>query len=163
MTSTTRLVLSSQLRPHEATPCTHCRAVQPEDVTGLAQLMLAAYRGTIDDDGETLEDAQREIHKAFAGEYGRLLPSCSFVIQEKDALRSACLVSWYEPTQTPLVVFLMTHPDAKRKGCARTLLQTSMRALWSQGHTKLTLIVTKGNDPALALYQSLGFVEETAS
>ena len=45
--------------------------------------MLDAYRGTIDDEGETLEDALAEVDRTFAGEYGEFLGAFSRVIERE--------------------------------------------------------------------------------
>ncbi|MCK5828310.1 GNAT family N-acetyltransferase, partial [Candidatus Bipolaricaulota bacterium] len=133
------------------------RAVQAEDANDLAILLYASFRGTIDDEGEPFSTAVSEIEKTMAGDYGRLLTDCSFVIAENGFISSACLISWYEPAKSPFVVFTMTHPESKMKGMARFLLKKSINALISHGDTQLTLIVTDGNAPAQHLYASLGF------
>ena len=134
-----------------------CRAVREDDADELAILLYAAFRGTIDDEGESFSAAFREIEKTLAGEYGGLLNECSFVIEEGTALVAACLISWYEPVEGPFVVFTMTRPESKGQGMGRFLLKKSINALISRGDTKLTLIVTDGNLPAQNLYTSLGF------
>jgi len=133
------------------------RSVRPDDAEALAVLLFAAYRGTIDDEGDSFAEALEEIEKTFHGDYGRFLPGCSFVAEEGEFLASACLVSFFEPHNAPLVVFLMTRPETKRRGLARRLLQRSMNALLDEGYTRLTLVVTDGNDPAQRLYKSMGF------
>lgn len=120
-------------------------------------LLYAAFRGTVDDEGETLDDARQEIAKTFAGSYGRLLPDASFVIEQDDVLASACLISWYEGMDAPFVVFTMTRPEFKRLGMAQVLLRTSMNTLLDAGYDRLTLIVTRKNEPAMSLYTRLGF------
>jgi hypothetical protein len=35
--------------------------------------MLESYRGTIDDEGETLDDARSEVRRTFDGDYGTFL------------------------------------------------------------------------------------------
>jgi ribosomal protein S18 acetylase RimI-like enzyme len=134
------------------------RSVRTEDMEALAVLLYAAYRGTIDDEGESFADALVEIEKTFRGEYGRFLPECSFVIADGEFLASACLVSLFEPHDAPLVVFLMTRPEAKRRGLARSLLQQTMNALLNAGYSRLTLVVSEGNAEAQRLYASIGFV-----
>jgi ribosomal protein S18 acetylase RimI-like enzyme len=133
------------------------RSVRPDDSEALAILLFAAYRGTIDDEGDSFAEALEETEKTFRGDYGRFLPGCSFVVEEGEFLASACLVSFFEPHNAPLVVFLMTRPEAKRRGLARQLLQRSMNALLDEGYARLTLVVTNGNDPAEQLYESMGF------
>jgi len=140
-----------------------CRAIRKTDAHDLAILMYASFRGTIDDEGETFAGAVREIGKTLAGDYGELLPECSFVIKGGDFLASACLISWYEPSNAPFVVFTMTRPEHKCHGMARFLLKQSINALIEKGHSQLTLIVTDGNKPAQNLYVSLGFEEMTAN
>lgn len=135
------------------------RCVESTDADDLAILLYAAFRGTIDDEGETLADARKEIGKTFAGEYGLWLPECSFVLEQGDLLASACLISWYSPSESPFVVFTMTQPEYKGEGMARYLLKRSINALITRGYSHLELLVTDGNAPAQGLYASLGFQE----
>jgi len=153
-----RIPMFLQLTEQPPTQCHANRQVRDSDARELAILLYAAFRATIDDEGDSFADATREIEKTFAGQYGRLLSDCSFVIEGKDALLSACLISWYEPSACPLVVFTMTHPLFKRQGMARCLLTRSIHALAQRGYSRLELIVTKGNTPAESLYTSLGFL-----
>lgn len=138
-----------------------CRTVRDSDTHDLAILLYAAFRGTVDDEREPFEGASREIERTFAGDYGRLLPDCSFVIEQGEFFLSACLISWYEPSDSPFVVFTMTRPEYKGQGMARFLLKRSINALVGQEHSRLELIVTDGNEPAQKLYRSLGFQEIT--
>jgi hypothetical protein len=66
------LTLSDFNQPHPPMMGTHLqlRAGQPADANALAELMLDAYRGTIDYDDETLEDAMGEVQAYLAGERG---------------------------------------------------------------------------------------------
>lgn len=133
------------------------RAIQAEDASDLAILLYAAFRGTIDDEGEPFTAAVRELDKTMAGDYGRLIPECSFIIKDGEFISSTCLISWYEPVEGPFVVFTMTRPEFKGRGMARFLLKKSINALIERGDRQLTLIVTDGNQPAQQLYSSLGF------
>jgi ribosomal protein S18 acetylase RimI-like enzyme len=152
-----RIPMEASLR-HQSLPASfRARTVRSEDKDSLAILLLAAYRGSADDEGESFADARSEIEKTWNGDYGRFLPGCSFVVEEGEFLASACLVSYFEPHGAPLVVFLMTRPEAKRRGLARRLLQHAMNALLREGYGRLTLVVTLGNEPAQRLYDSLGF------
>lgn len=47
-----------------------CRNPDVRDKEDLAILLYAAYRGTIDDEGETFADAVAEVDKLFAGPTG---------------------------------------------------------------------------------------------
>ena len=153
-----RIPMALSLTPQETSGGWSAQTVTPEEAQDLAVLLYAAYRGTIDDDGETFADAQAEIAKTFSGAYGQFLPEASFLIREGEFIRSACLISWYEPTQSPFVVFMMTRPEYKGRGMGRFMLQTTINHLLDAGYTSLSLIVTDGNTPAQRLYHSLGFV-----
>lgn len=128
------------------------------DREGLGLLLYAAYRGTIDDEGDSPTDAHHEIDKVYAGEYGVFMPEVSFLIESEGTVQAACLVTWFEIHAAPLIVFLMTRPEAKGRGMARHLLTHSLAALRAAGQTRATLIVTEGNEPAQHLYASMGFV-----
>ena len=152
-----RIPLETALTRPLLPPSFVSRPVTPKDREALAILLYAAYRGTIDDEGDSFADALGEIEKTFRGDYGRFLPGCSFVVDDGEFLASACLVSFFAPHDAPLVIFLMTRPEAQRHGLARGLLARSMSALREVGYDRLTLIVTDGNVPAQRLYASLGF------
>ncbi len=59
--------MSVQLAPQQTDPRWSLRAVTQDDIPALAQLMLDAYRGAIDDEGETLADALAYVQGTFAG------------------------------------------------------------------------------------------------
>ena len=154
-----RQALEVSLAPQPATSPWPLRTVRLSDAENLAILLYAAFRGTVDDEGETFAEARAEIDKTFTNEYGVFLPESSFVIENPDGLAAACLVSWFEPHQAPLVVFSMTHPLFQRQGMGRCLLRRSMNALRAKGYAKLSLIVTEENRAAVSLYRSIGFHE----
>ena len=128
----------------------------PTDECELAELMMAAYQGTVDDEGENVEQALDEIRKTFSGEYGPFRPECSRVVQREARIVSATLVTGWQGR--PFVAFAMTAPNWKRKGIARASMVNTMQDLIERGETLLSLVVTVRNEPAYALYQTLGFV-----
>lgn len=132
-----------------------CRPITTDDIPALAQLVLDAYKGTIDDEGETLDEVLKAIQDTFAGTSGELLHSCSFMIEEHgQALASTLVTLWHEQ---PLLAYAMTHPAAQNQGMGRFLIQKSIESLRAQGYQDLSLFVTKGNLPAQHLYEQLGF------
>jgi len=133
------------------------RPVADSDREGLAILLYSSFRETVDDEGETYEDARAEVDALFAGRYGTFLADRSFALEDGEFLASACLVTWFVPHAAPLVVFSMTRPEYRRLGMARSLLLQSAHSLRAHGDDRLTLIITEGNTPAEKLYASLGF------
>ena len=144
-------------QPAEASVDPGCRSPEPTDAEALACLMLDAYRGSTDDEGETIEDAREEIRRLFGGDYGDFLPECSEVIERDAKIVAATLLTLWQGV--PLVSFSMTSPAWKRSGLARAGLRRTMNRLLQRGNRQLQLFVTRGNDPAERLYESLGFRE----
>ena len=54
---------------------------------------------------------------------------------------------------------LAVHPEYRRRGIGRALVQTLVSMLWSKGVTSLTLEVRASNESAIALYTQLGFTQ----
>jgi len=131
------------------------RVPQPEDGDALAVLMLEAYRGTIDDEGETLEETRAAVQQLFDGDFGPLLWAVSEVIEDGGRLVAATLITVWE--DRPFVAFTVTAPSHQRQGLARAGLQRAMNRLRAGDETELQLVVTLGNAPAEHLYASLGF------
>lgn len=137
-----------------------CRTAAPSDQEALAALMLDAYRGTVDYEGESLDDALREIGHVYSGSYGRFLPDCSFVVSAEAGLSSACLVVLLnegKPDETPLLAFAMTLKQDQRRGLASALILRSATSLSRLGYCRFSLVVTADNVPARRLYDRLGF------
>ena len=136
------------------------RRPDPGDATSLAQLMFDAYRGTVDDSGESLDDARAEVAKLFRGEYGRLDLPASSLIERAGVAASATIVT-RDPTPyftgEAFVAFSMTAPPWQRQALARNGLLHAVRTLRERGEPRLHLVVTRANVAAVRLYESLGF------
>ncbi|HET7678448.1 MAG TPA: GNAT family N-acetyltransferase, partial [Candidatus Limnocylindrales bacterium] len=122
------------------------------DVQRLADLMLDAYRGTIDYEGEVIEDAVREVEGWMTSPAA--LPEHSFIREVDGVFVSAVLVS---RGATPLISYLMTAARWKGQGLAESLLRAAMRSLAAAGEERVELWVTDGNVPAERVYRNLGF------
>ena len=54
---------------------------------------------------------------------------------------------------------IAVHPDYRRRGIAESLIDVLIRELKNRGSVCLTLEVRASNDPAIGLYEKLGFRE----
>jgi L-amino acid N-acyltransferase YncA len=134
------------------------RSPQVVDLEDLARLMLDAYRGTIDDDGKTYEDALNEVRAYFAGERGGpQRGDCSKVYELRKKIVSACLVAEREEQQVPIIAYIMTDSEMKRQGLARSLLIITLRGLRDLEYTEAQAVITDGNTPSEQLFSQLGF------
>ena len=118
-------------------------------------MLLAAYRGTVDDEGETEDDAIGEVERTVEGEYGAFLPDASFVAEDGGRIVGASLVTSFE--SRPFLAHLVVHPDAQRRGLGASLVAASGNALLAGSDSELGLLVTEANEAAVALYRKLGF------
>ena len=151
----TRYVMQLDLRSRLGQPTHPARNPRPQERELLAHLMLAAYRGAADDEGETIADALQEVDNVLHSADRPFMPEASFVIEVDATLASASLVSLFRGA--PLLTHVMTHPRYKRGGLAAAAVLSSANALSEQGWSSLSLYVTDSNEPALALYRNLGF------
>lgn len=125
----------------------------------LAPLMLAAYRGTPDDEGETLQDTVEVIRSAIAGGLGTWLAQASFVAVDGGGRPIGAVVTVQEGDGAPFIAFVFTHPAYTGHGVAARLISHVSRVLAEAGHPELRLWVSAGNERALRLYRHLGFAE----
>lgn len=124
------------------------------DLTELAELMLAAYRGTVDDEGEDLDDTLTEIRATLSGEYGPLLSSASGAFCDDDGVASAIFVTGR--AEIPLISYVVTAPNRQRRGLGTTLIERACAVLAAQGYKDVELAVTVGG-AGEQLYRRLGF------
>jgi ribosomal protein S18 acetylase RimI-like enzyme len=134
------------------------RRLDPDtDREAVARLFINAYRGTVDDEGETEEDALAVVDQLLAGEFGAFDAGASEVVERDGVLAAATLLTDFDGG--PFVAFSMTDPAHQRQGLGRAGLMRAMAALAARGETRLDLVVTAANDRAVALYESLGFAD----
>jgi RimJ/RimL family protein N-acetyltransferase len=132
-------------------PVEGIRPISPDDLEALAALMLDAYIGTIDYEGEDLQDAVDEV-----GEYLKGMPLLdhSYAVEVDGDLSSAVLVTLIE--DRPFIGYVMTRAAHKNHGLARTVTSHALASLARAGHDKVVFYVTDGNRPSEALFRSLG-------
>lgn len=133
------------------------------DAEGLAELMLDAYRGTIDFDGsETLDDARGEVASFFEGDANPPLLGCSWLYADGDVVLAACLVTHWTARGCPLVAYVMTRADHKGQGLAGRLVRMSLTSLRDAGYREVRAAITDGNVPSERIFAGLGFAATDA-
>ena len=127
------------------------RSVGAADRDALARLMLDAYTGTIDYDGETLDDAIDEVDL-----WLQLAPKLdhSLGIVRNERIVAAIMVSEFD--RVPHIAYVMTATDHKRTGLARFLVRVCLQQLRASGREKVRLAITRGNIASERLFASVG-------
>ena len=120
--------------------------------------MLDAYIGTIDYDGEDLDDAVSEVRSFY--DDGRPLLDRSYLVESDGGIASAVLVSLSEGT--PFIGYAMTAPGYKNLGLGRLVTTASLVALAQDGYEKVIFYITEGNLPSEALFRAVGAVHTPA-
>jgi GNAT superfamily N-acetyltransferase len=133
------------------------RALHLDDATELGQLMFSAYRGTVDDHGETTEWHLREAVGTLAGVFGPVLWGASLVATDGEHLVGTSLVT--EERRLPLLAFALVLPEHQGRGLGTALITRSAACLRSAGYEEWSLAVSEGS-PAERLYHRLGFVAD---
>lgn len=136
---------------------TATRPVTREDSRHVGVLLHRAYRGTVDDDGETELDARREAADTFAGKYGDVSWTASLVAEIDTVVASSSLITLWRAM--PLLAFSVTLPQYQNNGLGGHLISRSAELLRDEGYRELRLVVTRAN-PAITLYRRLGFVND---
>lgn len=155
--SAKRLSMKIKLPLQSSISNSNIRLVSESDGEILGHVMLEAYRGTIDSEGETLEDAISEAKGTLNGKYGKFLWNASLIAEVDSVPAAAILFTWSEKDNMPLLAFSMTHAHFKGKGLASELIKAGLAKLFEEGHSECCLVVTEGNEPALSIYKKLGF------
>ena len=141
---------------HQACPAgIQMRAVETTDVAPLADLMLDAYLGTIDYEGETLQDAIAEVQAYFDGKRGGEPLLDVSRVATQNGLVSACLVAG--DRRKPLIAYVMTRASAKGQGLAKYVLVSVLRAMQEAGSVGVRAVITQGNAASERLFAGLGF------
>lgn len=132
-------------------------------IEAAAELMLNAYEGTIDYDGETIHEALQEVQSFIEGGNVQPLLDCSWQIFVRGTLASACLVGLWTEDKIPLVAYIMTAAEWKEQGFARAVLSASLECLRERGYSQTVAFITEGNSPSKELFKSFGFVGEKST
>lgn len=143
-------------------PMAHPEATDVDDV---AKFLMAAYEGHIEQQfgmhvgtPEEWQDYVTSIWKAASGTY---LPLASWLARdETGTIAGVSLASLW--MGSPLLSEIGVRKDRRGKGLGRQLLIATMNALVDLGYDRLALYVTLGNDPAIRLYEALGFRQDGA-
>ena len=131
------------------------RPLRATDAGPLADLMVVAYAGTVDDHRQPRSFAEDEARRTLAGHYGEVRWDASLVAHTSGD-------DWIGTTVVTrdrgrlLLAFALVAPEWRNQGLGTALIVRSGNLLATQGATSWTLAVTVGN-PAQRLYERLGF------
>jgi len=128
------------------------RPTRDGDRDALAELVLDAFRGTVDDEGEELPEARRAVD----GWLARRITPDAVVIEEGDRILAMSFVvvvggrAYIDPVATATA--------SKRQGLGGRAVRASLHRLQDAGHREVGAVSTDGNVASARLFASLGFV-----
>jgi L-amino acid N-acyltransferase YncA len=131
------------------------RPIVDTDRAPLADLMLDAYRGTVDDEGEGPDEALEAIDlylRVSVRDHTIVVPADG----DGDRLLAFCSVSIVDDVHyvDPIVVAAAE----KGRGLGTRLVLTVLHSLAAAGVDELGATITDGNVPSERLFAALGFV-----
>lgn len=134
------------------------RGVSPADTHHLADLMLDAYRNTLDYEGEGLAEAVAEVESYFSrASLNPAISQYSLALDFGDSIASACLLEFWQSRGVPLVAFVICRSAHKRKGFGKFALHQTICKLRQAGYSELRALITEGNSPSETLFTHVGF------
>lgn len=137
------------------------RAIASVDLEELGRLYFESYDPGVACD--TIAEAIEDIQASFDGDYGRLLWEASLVAVDDGRLIGAVMTvdrpPWEGLPDCPMIIELFVDRDHRSRGIGRGLVRRSMGVLRATGERRVSLRVDPANEPAMRLYQSLGFGE----
>ncbi len=128
------------------------RLVTVDDRDALAPFVLDAYRGTVDDEGETLDDAVLAVDAWFAA----IEWQHSFVLELDGELVAASFVVVVEGVR--YIDPVLTRSTRKGRGLGTAMVSRSLHSLAADDITEVGATITDGNEPSERLFTRLGFV-----
>lgn len=128
-----------------------------EDQQILAHLMLDSYHGTIDYDGETIDDAINEIRSYFSEPFDPEWLEFSWLAFIHNQLVCASLVSFGQKRNAPIIAYIMTDPHWKGRHLATVAIARTLRELWGKNYEEVWAVITEGNLPSEKIFTALGF------
>lgn len=139
------------------------RPWRDEDLSAAARLIAISYRGhtdsAINDQYRTMHGSQRFLNNIvrYAG-CGVFSPAASHVVVDRSQRELVALVlgSRVSP-QSGHVTQVCVHPDYRRLGIARALLNVASSHFVRLGASEISLTVTEANTDAIGLYKSEGY------
>ena len=113
--------------------------------------------GTVEHQGESLEELIEEMKLTFEGKYGEFIPEASYVATIGNVIISSSIIVNSKNENIPLLAHAMTHPEYQNKGYCSFLIRKSMNSLVKLGETQAFLAVAGENRRAISVYSKLGF------
>ena len=153
--------LTVGLMPDASRDAVVWRVATPRDIEVLGGLMLNAYRGTLDDEGETPEQAHDEVCRFFGGAFGPAVAPACIVGEHGGQLVCASLCCLWDGgghvPASPLVAYAVTAPEYQGQRLGAAAIAGSLRALAHAGHARACAVITAGNVRSEATFRRLGF------
>jgi len=72
-------------------------------------------------------------------------------------LVGACLAADWHERKSPLIAYVMTHPEWKNRGVGKHMLYAVLHALREQNYGEVRAVITEGNVPSEQLFGRMGF------
>jgi predicted N-acetyltransferase YhbS len=153
--------LGTGLVAHETPDAVVWRVATRQDIDALGELMLNAYRGTLDDEGESLEQARDEVRRLFDRSFGPAeAAACTIGERDGEPVCASLCCLWDgggHVSAGPLIAYVVTAPAHQGHRLGAAAVWRSLRTLAQAGHEQIYAVISDGNHPSEATFRRLGF------
>jgi GNAT superfamily N-acetyltransferase len=131
------------------------------DLEDIMRFLIGVYEGHIEQTFGMHVGSEAEwrdyVTGIWKGDSGTYIPLASWAVRDATGVAGVSLATHW--MGSPLLSEIGVRKDRRGEGLGRALVVQTMNALADLAYDRLGLYVTVGNDPAIALYKSLGFTQ----
>ncbi|AJF26365.1 GNAT family N-acetyltransferase [Haloarcula hispanica] len=135
------------------------RPATPDDVTAINQVATAAWETDYPLlTQETVEDGVGDWYSPEQIE-SELVESQTllFVAEREGRVVGFAHATWHETDRVGYILRLYVHPDYRREGIGRTLLERTCEELFEHDIDRINAMVLSANEPGAEFYKGFGF------
>jgi len=136
------------------------RLAIPDDVTAINQVATAAWETDYPDilSRETAEDGVRDWYAPEQLESELVESQTLLLVAEREEhVVGFAHATWHETDREGYILRLYVHPDYRREGIGRSLLEQTCEELFEHDIDRINAMVLSANEPGAEFYEGFGF------
>ncbi|MDS0222206.1 GNAT family N-acetyltransferase [Haloarcula sp. S1AR25-5A] len=136
------------------------RAATPDDVPAINRIATAAWETDYPDilSRETVKDGVSDWYATEQLESELVEPQTLLLVSERGgSIVGFIHATWTNAESEGYILRLYTHPDHRRQGVGRSLLERTCADLFERGVDRINAMVLSANEPGVEFYERFGF------
>ncbi|NLV07284.1 GNAT family N-acetyltransferase [Haloarcula rubripromontorii] len=136
------------------------RLATPDDVPAISQVATAAWETDYPDilTRETAEDGVRDWYSTEQIESELAESQTILLVAERgERVVGFAHATWHETDREGYILRLYVHPDYRREGIGRSLLERTCEELFEYDIERINAMMLTANEPGAEFYEGFGF------